>query len=129
MHELSIAMAVVEQVQEAAAEHGHDAASSVSLRLGELAGVVPEALRFSFGLAAVGTVLEGARLCIEQVPGRARCASCDTEWATGVPPSLWCPRCRGSAADLVSGRELQIAEVRWTARTDPPVTASPHEES
>ncbi|MFA3872973.1 hydrogenase maturation nickel metallochaperone HypA [Streptomyces sp. MMCC 100] len=129
MHELSIAMAVVEQVQEAAAEHGHEAASSVSLRLGELAGVVPDALRFSFELAAAGTVLEGARLYIEQLPGRARCASCDTEWTTGVPPSLWCPECRGCAADLVSGRELQIAEVRWTVRDDLPVSALPHEES
>lgn len=129
MHELSIAMAVVGQVQEAAAEHGHDAASSVSMLVGELAGVVPDSLRFCFELATAGTLLEGAELRIEQPPGRARCGTCDTEWATGVPPDLWCPACHASAADLVSGRELRIAEVRWSVREDGPVAAQHHEES
>lgn len=127
MHELSIATAVVEQVQEAAAVHGHDAVSSVSLLVGEVSGVVTDALSFCFALAAAGTLVEGAELRVERVPGRARCGPCAAEWATGLPPSLWCPRCHGPAADLVSGRELQVAEVRWTARDDRPVAALPHE--
>jgi hydrogenase nickel incorporation protein HypA/HybF len=116
MHEMSIALEVVEQVEQAARAQGAGAVGSVRLRVGELAGVVPDALRFCFSLACEGTVLEGAELLTEPVPGRARCARCDGgEWLTGMPPRLCCPRCDG-ASELLSGRELQIASVRWADR-------------
>jgi hydrogenase nickel incorporation protein HypA/HybF len=113
MHEMSIALAVVDQVEEAARSHGATGVRTVRLRIGELAGVVPDALAFSFGLACAGTVVEGAELVTETVPGRARCASCDDEWAVGMPPRLICPVCDRATAELVSGRELRIAAVEW----------------
>jgi hydrogenase nickel incorporation protein HypA/HybF len=125
MHEMSIAMSVVEQVEEAAeaAEAAGaqcaGAVESVRLQVGELAGVVPDALRFCFELACAGTVLDGAELTFDPVPGRARCAPCSREWDTGMPPDLCCPDCDGAAAELVSGRELRITEVRWAHRAVP----------
>ncbi|MGP3986174.1 hydrogenase maturation nickel metallochaperone HypA/HybF [Streptomyces sp. 3N207] len=113
MHEMSIAMAVVCQVEEAARAHDAVGVEAVTLCVGELAGVVPEALRFSFGLACEGTVLAGAELVTEHVPGRARCTSCTDEWATGMPPRLCCGQCGDSRTELLSGRELRIATVRW----------------
>lgn len=114
MHEMSVAMAVVEQVEEAAARTpGAAAVASVRLRIGELAGVVDDALRFSFELACQGTVLEGAELATETVRGRARCGGCGTEWWTGMPPVLCCAACGGVACELLTGRELEIADVRW----------------
>ncbi|MCX4539511.1 hydrogenase maturation nickel metallochaperone HypA [Streptomyces sp. NBC_01565] len=121
MHEMSIAMAVVAQVEEAAATGGATAVTSVRLQVGELAGVVPDALAFCFELACAGTVLEGAELVTEPVAARARCGSCTDDWAVGMPPALVCPGC-GQATDveLLSGRELQILSVRWE---DGPVPA------
>lgn len=113
MHEMSIAMAVVGQVQEAADAGGAAAVTSVRLQVGELAGVVPDALSFCFELACEGTVLQGAELEIEAVRARARCAPCTHEWGTGMPPQLCCPRCGGATAELLSGRELHILSVRW----------------
>ena len=70
MHEMSIALAVVDQVAEAAARAGTSRrCASVRLQVGELAGVVPDALAFCFELACAGTVLEGAELVTEAVPG------------------------------------------------------------
>ncbi|MBW5484151.1 hydrogenase maturation nickel metallochaperone HypA/HybF [Streptomyces bambusae] len=114
MHEMSIAMAVVAQVEEAARAGGARAVGEVRLQVGELAGVVPDALAFCFELACAGTVLEGAALVTDAVPARARCLPCATAWAVGMPPDLCCPGC-GSAAgtELLSGRELQIAAVTW----------------
>ncbi|WP_330294416.1 hydrogenase maturation nickel metallochaperone HypA/HybF [Streptomyces sp. NBC_00503] len=114
MHEMSIAMAVVGQVEEAAEAAGASGVSLVRLQVGELAGVVPDALAFCFELACAGTVLEGAELTTEPVTARAHCTSCAQEWAVGMPPSLCCPGC-GSAAhvELLSGRELQILSVTW----------------
>ncbi|MEY9877261.1 hydrogenase nickel incorporation protein HypA/HybF [Streptacidiphilus sp. MAP12-33] len=119
MHEMSIALAVVGQVETAArAVAGEDAdppgARSVTLRVGELAGVVPDSLRFCFELACADTLLAGAELRTEHVPGAARCEPCGADWATGLPPDLCCPRCGGGASELTAGRELEIAEVRWS---------------
>ncbi|MFD5778540.1 hydrogenase maturation nickel metallochaperone HypA [Streptomyces sp. NPDC058220] len=111
MHELSIATAVVAQVEEAVRTNGGGRVTSLRLRIGELAGVVPEALRFSFGLASEGTVLAGARLDVDTVPGRARCAGCGRESDVGMPPLLWCDACARPLDELLSGRELEIAEV------------------
>ncbi|MFJ6569629.1 hydrogenase maturation nickel metallochaperone HypA [Streptomyces sp. NPDC091292] len=108
MHELSLAMAVVDQVQEAVGADGR--VTSLTLRIGELAGVVPEALDFSFDLAADGTALAGARLLIETVEGRAHCDGCGRDVPTGMPPVLWCADC-GANLTLLAGRELDIVSV------------------
>jgi hydrogenase nickel incorporation protein HypA/HybF len=112
MHELSIAAAVVESAEEVAREHGAASVESVQLRIGELAGVVSDALRFSFELVADGTLAAGAELLIEEVPARARCTGCDAEFAVGSPPRLWCPRCEQAAAELLTGRELELTGVQ-----------------
>ncbi|MER6615679.1 hydrogenase maturation nickel metallochaperone HypA [Streptomyces xantholiticus] len=113
MHEMSVALAVVDQVEQAARSCGAVGVDSVRLDVGELAGVVPDALAFCFELACAGTVLEGAELITRSVPGTARCGACADVWDVGMPPQLICPACGNAAADLVSGRELRISEVRW----------------
>ncbi|MFI1396208.1 hydrogenase maturation nickel metallochaperone HypA [Streptomyces sp. NPDC020681] len=120
MHEMSVALSVVDQVEQAARSRGARGVQHVHLDIGELAGVVPDALGFCFELACAGTVLEGARLITRPVPGRACCASCARTWDTGMPPDMLCPDCGGAATDLLSGRELRIAEVRWAAEPDAP---------
>jgi hydrogenase nickel incorporation protein HypA/HybF len=118
VHELSIATAVVTQVAEAVRANGGGHVASLRLRIGELAGVVPDALRFSFGLAGEGTVLDGARLEVETVPGRARCTNCGHESDVGMPPMLWCGDCARPLTELLSGREMEIAEVVLASPSD-----------
>ncbi|MGW3008085.1 hydrogenase maturation nickel metallochaperone HypA/HybF [Streptomyces sp. NPDC001219] len=125
MHEMSIALAVVDQVESAARPPGGGTVHSVRLQVGELAGVVPDALAFSFELACAGTVLEGAELVTEPVAARARCGPCADTWPVGMPPQLSCPGCGGATAELLSGRELQIVSVCWN---DAPVHVPTHEE-
>ncbi|MFF7637776.1 hydrogenase maturation nickel metallochaperone HypA [Kitasatospora sp. NPDC008050] len=115
MHEMSIALAVIEQVERAAAEHGARAVEEVLLQVGQLAGVVPQALDFCYELACADTVLAGSTLTVEPVAARARCADCGREWAVGMPPDLGCPGCGGAHTELLAGRELRILRVRWAA--------------
>ncbi|WP_441248075.1 hydrogenase maturation nickel metallochaperone HypA [Kitasatospora sp. McL0602] len=119
MHEMSLAMAVVEQVEQAAVAEGATGVEAVHLQVGQLAGVVAEALAFSFELACEGTVLQGAALVTEEIPGLARCRPCAQEWGVGMPPELTCPRCAGSEVELLAGRELLIRGVRWAGRPEP----------
>lgn len=69
MHELSIAIRLVELAADAAQSLGAAAVSRLFVRLGAEAGVAAEALRFSFDLAAEGTIVQGARLELEPIDG------------------------------------------------------------
>jgi hydrogenase nickel incorporation protein HypA/HybF len=111
VHELSIATAIIERADELARADGTDAVSAVTVRVGELAGVVPDALSFAFEVARDGTTLAGARLVVEQVAAQAWCGRCAEEFAVGMPPFFWCPRCDQPSTDLRSGRELEIAAI------------------
>ncbi|WP_410534909.1 hydrogenase maturation nickel metallochaperone HypA [Streptomyces sp. KL2] len=102
MHELSIAAAVVESAQDTARRPGASSVEAVRLRMGELSGVVADALRFSFEVVTEGTALAGAELVVEDVPARARCTACALEFGVevrsdtaplGEPlPRICCPR-------------------------------------
>ncbi|GGT16317.1 hydrogenase maturation nickel metallochaperone HypA/HybF [Streptomyces chromofuscus] len=121
MHEMSVALSVVDQVERAARSRGEPGVRAVHLEIGELAGVVPDALAFCFELACAGTVLEGAELSTRSVRGRASCAPCGRTWDTGMPPDMVCSGCGGGATELSAGRELRITEVHWADRTGAPV--------
>ncbi len=62
MHELSIAMSIVELAQEEAGRRGDIRIKAVHLRLGALSGVVKDALLSSYEMACDDTPLEGSRL-------------------------------------------------------------------
>jgi hydrogenase nickel incorporation protein HypA/HybF len=106
VHELSIAQSVVEAVSERA---GAQRVLVVRLVVGRLSGVVPDALRFSFDLVAEGTVVEGARLEIDEPGGLGHCRACarDVELRDLV---LVCP-CGGTDVAVVGGTELLIRDV------------------
>jgi hydrogenase nickel incorporation protein HypA/HybF len=125
MHETSIALAVVDQIARRAAQDGRTSVRAVALRVGELAGVVPQALEFCFDQACAGTVAQGAALRVEQVPARARCSACEGLWFVSMPPDLCCPDCGQAAAHLVTGRELEIAAVEWGNPDAAPVPEEP----
>ncbi|MFJ9825039.1 hydrogenase maturation nickel metallochaperone HypA [Streptomyces sp. NPDC101160] len=125
MHEMSVALAVVDQVETAARSRGATGVVSIRLETGELAGIVADSLHFCFELACAGTLVEGAELITTTVPGTARCEPCSRVWEVGMPPRLLCPDCGGAAVELLSGRELRIREVRWT---DPAAAGAPRSE-
>ncbi len=70
MHELSIAMNIVEIAAEQLSRHGGERVRAVHLQVGPLAGVAKEALLFSYGLVCEGTPVEGSQLIIEDTEGQ-----------------------------------------------------------
>jgi hydrogenase nickel incorporation protein HypA/HybF len=106
MHELALAESVVSAVLE---RTGGQHVSVVRLRVGRMAGVVPDALTFCFELAAAGTPLAGAALEIEDEAGRAHCRTCGSDFAM-ADQFLLCD-CGSADVELLSGRELTVASV------------------
>jgi hydrogenase nickel incorporation protein HypA/HybF len=108
MHELSIALSIVDVAAEEAARRGVKVAA-VHLRLGPLSGVVKEALLSAWELAREGTALEGAGLKVEETPLLAKCPKCETTRPVVSVQWLCCAECGTPTPEVVSGRELEVA--------------------
>ena len=108
MHELSIAMSIVDMAAEEAGKRGAARVAAVHLRLGLLSGVVARALLASYELACEQTVLEGSQLIIEDVPVVIFCAACQGERAVASLSSFVCGACGAPGANLLHGREIEV---------------------
>ena len=108
MHELSIAISLIEAAGEEAVKHHAASVTAVHLRLGALAGVEKDALLFSYGLAAEGTPLQGSRLIIEEVPVMVFCSTCRERRPIRSMQSFCCAACDAPATEIVQGRELEV---------------------
>jgi hydrogenase nickel incorporation protein HypA/HybF len=106
MHELSIALAILELAGEEAGRRGGRVVA-VHLKLGPLSGVVKDALLSAYELAREGTTLAEAALDVEEVPVIAWCTRCAVERAPAFP-ELCCPICGGPTPDVRRGRELEV---------------------
>lgn len=110
MHELGITQSIIEIAEKHAIEGGARKVLSLTVEIGELSGVVPEAVEFAFEVCARGTLLEETTLIIERTPGRAHCGGCLRESAIGRY-SFACPACDALALEVVQGEELRIKEM------------------
>lgn len=110
MHELGITQSIVEIAERTAKQQGVEKILSVTVEVGTLSGVVPEAMEFCFEACSKGTLLEGARLLIEKIPARARCRDCAREFPLEELLAC-CPQCESIASELLSGEELRIKEM------------------
>ena len=109
MHELSIAMSIVEMAEEEADRRGVARVNAVHLKLGALAGVVKDALLSSYELACEGTGLQGSRLVIEEIPVVVYCPKCLAPRTLDSVQWFACPECKSPVSKVIQGRELQVA--------------------
>lgn len=118
MHELSIALSIIEGATEEARRHSGAKVAAVHLKLGLLSGVVKEALLFSYELACEGTMLEGSRLVIEEISATVFCPHCEAERALASIQLMCCSVCGTMTPQIVKGRELELAALEIAAIGD-----------
>lgn len=111
MHELSLMDNVRELALEQARLHGASRIEAVTLRIGALAGVEPDALRFAFEVVMAGSIAAHAELHVEAVVAEAYCEPCSRAFA--VRDGLCeCPSCGAISRRLLRGRELELASLQ-----------------
>lgn len=110
MHELSVAQALVEQLEAITREQHADSALAFRVRIGPLSGVVPELLENAFSLAAAGSAAELARMELVDAPVRVRCQTCGAE-SEAAMNRLVCGACGDWHTQLISGDELILESV------------------
>ncbi len=106
MHELAITQSIVDTVT---ARTGAAKVSVVTVRVGRLSGVIPDAMRFCFELVTESTPLAGARLDVEEPEGRGRCRSCGADVV--LPDMILLCSCGSADVEVTAGRELAVASV------------------
>src|SRR6185369_3789590 len=106
MHELSIVQGIVELCEQ---HSGGRPVLAVTLQIGTLSGVVPEALEFCFEAVTKGSLLEGARLEIERIEATGFCSGCDTvsRIETYFDP---CPSCGALSLEIKTGEEMRVKD-------------------
>ena len=110
MHEVSIALAVVDELAARIPDDGTEKITAVYLRVGKLTAVDIRAMEFAWDLVTEGTLASSSRLEIETVPLKIFCKSCASERIVdGVLPV--CPSCGSSSDAITGGRELLISAV------------------
>jgi hydrogenase nickel incorporation protein HypA/HybF len=115
MHELSIAISMIDQIISESESRGGLDVEVVHLNLGIFAGVDKHALMFSYELACEGTPLQGSRLAIETIPLVVYCPLCGEDRS---PPSIYqicCPDCFTPTEKIVSGREIEVTYLEVAA--------------
>jgi len=108
MHELGIANSVLEAVRIEAARHPGAQPVKVGVRVGELAGVNPDALTFSFEAITRGTEWERLALEVETCPRRHRCPACGADFRV-ADYDFTCPHCGAPHTEYAGGDELELA--------------------
>lgn len=111
MHELALLTSVVRAVEQATTGSGDATPSVVALRVGSLSGADLGALESAWPLAVSGSLVAGARLVLERVAAAVWCRGCEGEVEIDEFYALRCPVCGRPTAELVRGRELEIAYV------------------
>jgi hydrogenase nickel incorporation protein HypA/HybF len=115
MHELSIAMSIIDMVEEETGRLGGRKVEAVHLRIGRLSGIVHDALRSSFELATDGTPLAGTRLVIEDVPVLVQCPTCGEPREVRSIQEFRCVVCGTFTGEVVAGRELLVTALEMEA--------------
>ena len=108
MHELSIALSMIDLATEEALRRGGVRVNALHIKLGPLSGVVKDALLFSYEVACNGTALEGTQLLIEEVPVVIYCSQCQAEKQLESIQRFCCPDCGTLTSDVVRGKEMEF---------------------
>ena len=105
MHELSVCLSLLREVERIARENKARRVTKIAVTVGPLSGVEPDLLRNAYPLAVAGTLAEAAELVIDVSDIVVRCSVCDAE-SPARPNRLVCGECGDYRTNLVSGDEM-----------------------
>lgn len=107
MHELSVALGIVEIAENAVRKANGKSVDLIELEIGFLAGIEFESLNFAWPIAVKNTVLENAKKKIHVIEGEAKCGVCDHLFKVNniFDP---CPKCKSYHKSITRGKELLV---------------------
>jgi hydrogenase nickel incorporation protein HypA/HybF len=123
MHELGIATSLLQQVRTEMQRRPNAFPCRVGVRIGEMAAIDQDALRFAFDSMTRGTDLQSLELRIESCPLRNRCQACGRDFVVYNYESR-CPQCGSLETVFAAGDELELAYLEVESGTNSARTKS-----
>lgn len=111
MHEVSVALSLLEIIEKQCQEKGYLSVESVKVRVGKAGGIMPEAFAFAFETAKKDTLAQNARFIIDVVPLGGFCNGCQKQFETEEIFVLACPLCASPSFQINQGYELELVEM------------------
>lgn len=118
MHELSMAQAIVDTVLDVAKKNDAEEIVEVTIEIGMLTMLNPEQLKFLLDVIAEDTLLENAKIIIEDVPVEIECQNCQFEGLANTDDSdhylaiVLCPECGERNVEIIKGRECNVKNIK-----------------
>ena len=110
MHEMSIVQSMISIVEEEMNKNNATILKSVRINVGEMSGIVPEALKTCFEIITAKSNMKGALLKMDITPLIGYCRKCKEEFKI-IEYNFLCPECDSTDIDIVSGRKMNIVEI------------------
>ncbi len=110
MHEMSIALNIIDIVLEAAKQEHAERINSIEMEIGALAGVIPEALSFCFTEAQKNTPAAQAQINFKFTPAEAFCPACEHRFPA-YERAVLCPKCGDMVVQLSGGTALKVKKI------------------
>ena len=111
MHEVSIALNLLDIIEKKCREEGYQAVESVRVRVGKASSVQPEAFSFAFEAVRKDTLAHNAKFLIDLIPLGGTCSACGNRFETEEAYILECPSCGSPSVKITQGYELEIVEM------------------
>jgi len=110
MHELSIALSIVELAEQEARKADAISISKVELEIGTMAGIETDALLFAWDSVVQGTMAQQSQLVIHTVEAEAHCLECGKDFPA-EHFFVQCPHCNSFRYQITKGKELRISSL------------------
>lgn len=110
MHELSLLENVREILEDHAINQNFSKVTQVTLEIGKLSCIEPEALRFGFDVVMKGSLAQNAKLLITELDGVGLCQQCGQQL---VMETLYepCASCGSPNVKILQGRGMKIKDL------------------
>ncbi len=119
MHEMSIAVSMLDGVLQAAARAGAVRVEAIEVEIGAMKLVVPEALQAAWEAVRADTLADEAVLKIEEISAWAECRQCGRRFEPDIAYSFLCPDCNRADVEIVRGNDIVLKSVICQVDRDP----------
>ena len=113
MHEMSLAIGLMEQIHEVAQQNNLKCVEEVELQTGVLRQVVPEMMQAAFNAVAQETLAQDAKLTIVEVPAVVQCNLCQKKFSPKLD-NFSCPDCKKADVLVLEGEDIILKSVQGT---------------
>ena len=110
MHEMGIAIQIINLVRGSMPPDEPLRVKAIHLRVGKLTAIVPQSLRFCMDVVTKDTPAEGAEIVFNEVDVTVECGDCGKESVIDEPPFA-CKECGSDQVEVTGGREMIVESI------------------